>query len=354
LRKGIETEIYERGEAGKGAGWVAAGLLAPEAELGFEEMNLFKLCKESLSLYPRFVEELSKDSGTEVKLDQCGSLLVGFDRDDNERLRRLFVFRESVGLPVEWKSGSEAREFEPLLSPKCTGAIWIPDDAQVDNRGMLVALKSAFQRLGGVLHEHTTVRSIMTDGSRVTGLTAGDEEISASTVLIAAGAWSRQIEGIPDNMMPPVRPVKGQIISLRMNSEFMLTHSIRAPDVYIAPKTDGRLVIGASVEEMGFDLNPTAGEVFRLLERGWETIPSIYDLPIDAVDVGLRPGSRDHEPIIGDSYLEGLYFAAGHYRNGVLLTPITAYELSTWITEEKPSEILKNFQLSRFYKEVIK
>jgi glycine oxidase len=113
-------------------------------------------------------------------------------------------------------------------------------------------------------------------------------------------------------------------------------------------------VIGASVEEMGFDLNPTAGEVFRLLERGWETIPSIYDLPIDAVDVGLRPGSRDHEPIIGDSYLEGLYFAAGHYRNGVLLTPITAYELSTWITEEKPSEILKNFQLSRFYKEVIK
>lgn len=353
LRKGIETEIFERGEAGKGAGWVAAGMLAPEAELGFEEMRLFDLCKKSLQLFPKFVNELTEDSGLEVELDNCGSLLVGFDRDDNERLRRLFVFRESAGLPVEWRSGSEARELEPLLSPKCTGAIWIPDDAQVDNRAMLQALKAAFKLKGGILHEYSIISSIKTNNGKITGIMTAGEELSYTDVIIAAGSWSRQIEGIPDNLLPPVRPVKGQIISLKMNDEVRLTRSIRAPDVYFAPKSDGRLVLGASVEEMGFDINPTAGEIFRLLERGWETVPSIYDLQIDSIDVGLRPGSRDHEPIIGDSYIDGLYFATGHYRNGVLLTPITAYELSNWIAEDKPSEILKNFQLSRFYKEVV-
>jgi glycine oxidase len=353
LRQGADTEIFERGEAGKGAGWVAAGMLAPEAELGFEEMRLFKLCKESLSLYPRFVEELSHDSGMEVKLDRCGSLLVGFDRDDNERLRRLYMFRESVGLPVEWKSGSEARELEPLLSPKCTGAIWISDDAQTDSRNLLTALKTAFVKLGGVLYENTKVDSLVIENGIVTGLITGEDRLECSKVVIAAGAWSKQIGGIPENLLPPVRPVKGQIISLKMNDEFKLTHAVRAPDVYFAPKSDGRLILGASVEEMGFDTNPTAGEIYRLLERGWETIPSIYDLPIESIDVGLRPGSRDHEPIIGASGIEGLYFATGHYRNGILLTPVTAYELSGWIAENRPSEILKDFQLSRFYKEIM-
>jgi glycine oxidase len=353
LRKGADTEIFERGEAGKGAGWVAAGMLAPEAELGFEEMRLFKLCKESLSMYPQFVEELSHDSGMEVKLDRCGSLLVGFDRDDNERLRRLFMFRESVGLPVEWKSGPEARELEPLLSPKCTGAIWIPDDAQADSRNLLTALKTAFIKLGGVLYENTKVDSLVIENGIVTGLITGEDRLECTKVVIAAGAWSKQIGGLPENLLPPVRPVKGQIISLKMNDEFKLTHAIRAPDVYFAPKSDGRLILGASVEEMGFDTNPTAGEIYRLLERGWETIPSIYDLPIESIDVGLRPGSRDHEPIIGDSGIEGLYFATGHYRNGILLTPVTAYELSGWIAENRPSEILKEFQLSRFYKEIM-
>jgi glycine oxidase len=218
---------------------------------------------------------------------------------------------------------------------------------------MLHALKTAFQLKGGILHEYSLVSSIKTKNGRITGIITEGEELSFTDVIIAAGSWSRQIEGIPDNLLPPVRPVKGQIISLKMNDDVRLTRSIRALDVYFAPKSDGRLVLGASVEEMGFDINPTAGEIFRLLERGWETVPSIYDLQIESIDVGLRPGSRDHEPIIGDSYIDGLYFATGHYRNGVLLTPITAYELSNWIAEDKPSEILKNFQLSRFYKEVV-
>lgn len=153
--------------------------------------------------------------------------------------------------------------------------------------------------------------------------------------------------------MPPVRPVKGQIVSLRMNDSCRLKKIVRARDAYLLPKSDGRLVVGASVEEMGFDTNPTAGEIFRILERAWEAVPSIYDLPIESIDVGLRPGSRDHQPIIGDTDVDGLFFATGHYRNGILLTPVTAYELSEWIVTGNRSETLKNFQLKRFYEEQV-
>jgi glycine oxidase len=132
-----------------------------------------------------------------------------------------------------------------------------------------------------------------------------------------------------------------------------VTHAIRGRDVYLVPKADGRLIVGASNEEMGFDTNPTAGEIYRLLERAWETVPGIYEYPIEEIQVGLRPGSRDHEPIIGDSEIEGLYFATGHYRNGILLTPITAFELSEWIVTGRKSEVLEPFQISRFHKETV-
>jgi glycine oxidase len=185
------------------------------------------------------------------------------------------------------------------------------------------------------------------------GMVVNDKEIAVSNLVIAAGAWSKQIEGIPENVLPPVRPVKGQILSLHMQGETKITHAVRGRDVYLVPKADGRLIIGASNEEMGFDTNPTAGEIYRLLERAWETVPGIYEYPIEEIQVGLRPGSLDHEPIIGDSEIEGLYFATGHYRNGILLTPITAFELSEWIVTGRKSEVLEPFQISRFYKETV-
>lgn len=351
-RKGLKVEIFERDKAGRSAGWVSAGMLSPHAEMGFEEIELFKLGRISLDMYPKFLEELYEDSGAKVSFEKCGSLMVGFDRDDTERLRRLYEFRDKVGLPVHWITGSEARELEPMLSPKCTSSIWIPDDAQVNNRELIDAVKSAFKNRGGILHENTQVKSIVTHNDKIQAIITDEGEIEASLVILCAGAWSKQIEGIPEQLQPPIRPVKGQIISLKMNESVKLSHAIRAPDVYLVPKSDGRLLVGATNEEMGFDTNPTAGEIYRLLERGWETIPAIYDLPIDAIEVGLRPGSRDHEPIIGDSEIEGLYYATGHYRSGILLTPVTAKELSQWIVSGKRSDVLEQFQLSRFYKEV--
>ena len=350
-KKGVTVEIFEQNKAGRSSSYAAAGMLAPQAEMGFEDIDLFHLCRKSLELFPEFCEELHADSGIKIEVEKTGCILPGFDRDDSERLRRMYDFREKIGLPVVWLSGSEAREIEPFLSPRCTGAIWIDDDAQINNRRLLEALIIAFKNRGGILHEDSLTDSISISEDKINSIIVKGKTIECDNLVIAGGAWSKQIKGIPENMLPPVRPVKGQIINLRLNDSCRLTKVVRAPDVYLLPKSDGRLIIGASVEEMGYDVNPTAGEIFRLLERGWEAVPSIYDLPIESIDVGLRPGSRDHMPIIGGSDVKGLFFATGHYRNGILLTPVTAYELSKWIFKNEKSEILKDFGISRFYKE---
>jgi glycine oxidase len=352
-KKGYDVEILERGKAGTSASYAAAGMLAPQAEMGFEDIELFNLCRSSLAMYPDFVNELFEDSGIKVEVEKTGCILPGFDRDDGERLRRLYNFREKINLPVVWLTGSEAREVEPFLSPKSNGAIWIEDDAQINNRKLLEGLKTAFENCGGKLYEDHNVDKVIIRNGKVTGSHFHGINVEYDKIIVCAGAWSKQIEGIPENLLPPVRPVKGQIINLKLNDTCRITKVVRAPDVYLLPKSDGRLVVGASNEEMGFDTNPTAGEIFRLLERAWEAVPSVYDLPIESIDVGLRPGSRDHQPIIGDTEIDGLYFATGHYRNGVLLTPITAYGLSSWISSGKKPDSLEHFQLSRFYKEEV-
>jgi glycine oxidase len=251
---------------------------------------------------------------------------------------------------VRWLPGTEGREIEPLLSPKITAAIWLPDDGQINNRDLIDALKAAFTARGGVLREHEPVREVVIENGRASAVRTGESEVSALSIVVAAGCWSGLINGIPDDVRPPVRPVKGQIVSLRIDGEFRFAHVVRAPDAYLLPKSDGRLIIGATQEEMGFDVTPTAGPVMRLLERGWEAVPSIFDLPIEGIDVGLRPGSRDNEPLIGPTEVRDLYYATGHHRHGILLAPVTAYSLCDMILEGKTSELLAPFHPSRFLK----
>jgi len=349
LRRRKRVTIVERDRAGRAASWIAAGMLAPHSEVGFEEEDFLQAGLQSLKQYPRFLDELEQDSGRKVSLDSRGTLIVAFNRDDSERIRRLYDFRQQLGLPVEWFTGSDAIDVEPSLSAKTTGAIWLPDDSQVNNRSLVDALKEAFARRGGVLRENTNVTSILLLEDRAIGVKTNDELLSASRVVLAAGCWSGQIGGVPTEILPPVRPVKGQLVSLCMDSEFKLAHVIRAPDVYIIPKDDGRVIVGATQEEMGFDTTPTAGPVMRMLERGWEAVPSIYDLAIDAIEVGLRPGSRDNAPIIGASPIENLYYATGHFRHGILLAPLTAYALTDLIVEGVTSYDLKPFATSRFF-----
>lgn len=347
-RRGRSVEILERDRAGRGASWVAAGMLAPGAEAGFEEEDLLRLTEASLRLYPQCIQELEEDSGRKVAMDRSGSLMIGLNRDDVERLRRLMRFRERVGLAAEWLDGAVAREREPLLSPRTCAAVWMPGDAQVNNRAMVEALIRGVKSRGGKIHEETPVRSISIRNGRVRGVRAGEEMMEAETVVVAAGCWSRDIAGIPTAIAPAVRPVKGQILTLRMSDACRPKHAVRAPDVYLAPKDDGRLMVGATSEEMGFDTLPTAGPIMKLLQRAWEAMPAIYELHLEEIQVGLRPGSRDHAPLLGGTDVQGLFYATGHYRHGILLTPITAYAMSELLTTGRCPDVLRPFSPMRF------
>ena len=353
-RRGCDVAVYDKGEAGREASWAAAGMLAPHSEVGFEEESFLHLGIEGLRRFPNFLRDLADDSGKTIKLDDRGTMIVGFHRDDTERIRRLFDFRLTLGLPVQWLNGSEARELEPLLSPKVTGAISLPDDGQVNNRDVVTALREAITKAGGRLREHTPVESVQIDGGRITGVKTPEGVDPFDAVVIAAGCWSNLIGGIATESRPPVRPVKGQVVALRLSDDCPLARVVRAPDVYLLPKDDGRLLVGATQEEMGFDTTPTGGGVMRLLEHGWEAIPSIYDLELESIDVGLRPGSRDHQPIIGRGPVEGLYYATGHHRHGVLLAPITADLLVDVMLEDRTNELIEPFAPSRFWKAQVK
>ena len=348
LRHGKNVDIFESSEAGKAASWVSAGMLAPVSEAGFEEMDLLKLNLASVEQYPKFADELREDSGIDIDFRTEGTMMIAVDRDQSERLRRLFEFRKKINLPVEWLTGTEAREREPELSPAIKSAVWVPNDYQVDNRNLIKALIEAVHKLGGTLHEHTPVESITISGDKISGISVNNEKKEYGTVVLANGAWARQMEGLPDDIRPPIRPVKGQILTLRMTDDFGLKKVIRSPEAYFAPKKDGRLIVGATVEEKGFETFPTAGGIKDILESAWEAVPGIYDLPLEEINVGLRPSSRDNAPIISDTPVGGLYMATGHFRHGILLTPVTAYEMTGLIVNGKTSELIQPFSLLRF------
>lgn len=347
-RRGVEVTVFEKGRAGGEASWVAAGMLAPYAEVGFEEIDLMKLGQRSLQLYPQLLDELSEDVSSVPVFDRCGTLMTGIDRDDTERLKRLYDFREKLELSVELITGTEAREREPLLSPKVVSGIWLPEDAQIDNRKLVQALQEAFKQAGGKLREKTKVEKVKTGNSSVEGIVTENSEYSFDKVVVAAGCWSQQIEGIPGRFRPPIRPVKGQVITLEKTDDCPLKGTVRSPRMYMVPKEDGTIRLGATSEEKGFDKRPTAGGQKELLEDGWEIIPSIFDLPLVETIAGLRPASRDHAPIIGETNIPGLFYAMGHYRHGILMMPVTVYTLVDEILGGTAPAWMKPFRPQRF------
>jgi glycine oxidase len=323
-RDGHRVTVFERDAAGGGASRVAAGMLAPISEVGFEDEDFLVLGRDSLARYPSWLDELAADAGVRVELDTRGALIVGMHRDDVEAIRREYNFRDSLGLPVAWLNGSDARDIEPLLSPRVIAAMSIPDDHQVDSREVVEALARACRALGVDIREHAPVDAVDVAAGRCAGVVTEEGRFAADVTVLAAGAWSGRIGGLPDDCLPRVRPVKGQMVELRMDSSSPLSRVVRAPDAYLIPKPDGRLLVGATQEEMGFDVTPTAGPVMRLIEHAWEAVPIVYELELARVDVGLRPGSRDNLPLIGPSQIDGLVMATGHFRHGILLAPVTA------------------------------
>jgi glycine oxidase len=349
---GRAVTVIDRARAGQGASWAAAGMLAPQVEAEPGEEALLPLLLESRNMWAGFAAELEAASGIGVGYRTEGTVVVALDRDDREKLKFRYDYLMGLGgLALEWLTGAEARRREPHLARGVTGAIASPLDHQVDNRKVVEALRAAFLAAGGTLIEDHAVEELLHDGARVTGVRLADRIVAAETVVLAAGAWSRNIAGVPEAARPPVRPVKGQMLALQMDPAAPLTaHVIWGPDCYLVPRGDGRLVVGATVEEMGFDTRLTGGGIFELLRAAWETLPGIYDLPLVESWAGLRPASRDDAPILGTTEIEGLVLATGHHRNGILLTPITADAISRLVLDGAAPPAIRPFSLERFAK----
>ncbi|HET6360219.1 glycine oxidase ThiO [Streptomyces sp.] len=327
-QRGLRVALADP-EPGGGAAQVAAGMLAAVTELHYGEQTLLGLNLESGRRYPAFVAELEEASGQSVGYRACGTLAVALDADDRAHLRELHALQHRSGLESEWLSGRECRRLEPMLAPGVRGGLRVDGDHQVDPRRLAGALVTACERAGVIFHRGWAERlSVVRDRAAGAVLTDG-EELTADQVVLAGGSLSGRLGGVPSDVLPPVRPVKGQVLRLTVPRAYapFLSRTVRAvvrgSDVYLVPRENGELVIGATSEELGWDRTVTAGGVYELLRDAHELVPGITELPLTETRAGLRPASPDNAPLLGPTALPGLHLATGHYRNGVLLTPVT-------------------------------
>jgi glycine oxidase len=314
---------------GAAASAAAAGMLAPVSEVTYGEAALLRLATESLSRYPSYVAELEAATGHVVGLRREGTVIAATDAGDREMLVDLHAFQLSLGLDATMLTSRECRSLEPTLSPDIRCGLLVSSDHSVNNRRLVGALLAALE-ISGVAVSRDRVASLTTADGVATGVTlASGKTISAPTVVLAAGPWSGELAGLPVEAQPPVRPVKGQILRLQAHSPVPLPHHtirglVNGHDIYLVPRADGELVVGATVEEIGFDTVVRAGAVREMLRDARTIAPVVDELELVEATAALRPGSPDNTPIIGSTSVSGLIVATGHFRNGILLAPITA------------------------------
>ncbi len=352
-QRGLATAVVDP-EPGGGAARVAAGMLAAVTELHYGEHTLLGLNLASARRYPDFAAELTELTGHDLGYRRCGTLAVALDADDRAHLRELHALQERSGLDSQWLSGRECRRLEPMLAPGVRGGLRVDGDHQIDPRRLAAALVTACERAGVAVHR-TWAERLVVAGDRAAGVvTADGTELAAGQVVLAAGSRSGRLAGVPADVLPPVRPVKGQVVRLAMPERLgpFLTRTVRAvvrgSQVYLVPRENGELVIGATTEELGWDTTVTAGGVYELLRDAHELVPGITELPLTETRAGLRPGSPDNAPLLGPTALEGLLLATGHYRNGVLLTPVTGDVLAHALTTGELPEEARPFSPLRF------
>ncbi|MEV8564258.1 glycine oxidase ThiO [Streptomyces sp. NPDC051322] len=343
-QRGLRTTVVDPAPGG-GAAQVAAGMLAAVTELHYGEQVLLGLNLESARRYPAFAAELAEASGQDLGYRTCGTLAVALDADDRAHLRELHALQQRSGLTSEWLTGRECRRLEPMLAPGVRGGLRVDGDHQIDPRRLAAALVTACER-AGVDFRRDHVAELTVRGGRATGVVlAAGGALGAGQVVLAAGSLSGKLAGVPDDVLPPVRPVKGQVLRLTVPEAFapFLSRTVRAvvrgSHLYLVPRENGELVVGATSEELGWDTTVTAGGVYELLRDAHELVPGITELPLTETRAGLRPASPDNAPLLGPTALPGLHLATGHYRNGVLLTPVTGDVMAEFLTTgELPAE----------------
>lgn len=351
-------------EPGNGASRAAAGMLTPVAEAAYAERELFELGSSSLRRYPDFATELTELTGLPVGFRQSGTLQVAYDADDMAMLDEHALLCESFGVPTDRLTARGCREIEPLLGPAIRGGLLVDDDASVDPRLLTAALLAAVAAAGATCLPQQVVR-LCTDDGRACGAELADRSmVSAQQVVLAAGWASGTISGLPDGAAPPLRPVKGQTVRLRPTAATLaaglppalLTRTVRGlvrgSPVYLVPRADGELVIGATQEEIGADTTVTAGGLWQLLRDARALVPGITELEFTESEAGLRPCTPDNAPVLGPSALPGLVLATGHFRGGVLLAPVTADLIADFLQSGTMPATASPFSARRFARPV--
>lgn len=355
-QRGLAVTVVDPAPGG-GAAQVAAGMLAAVTELHFGEERLLALNLASAERYPAFAAELAEASGQELGYRRCGTLAVALDADDRAYLRELHALQLRSGLESEWLSGRECRRLEPMLAPGVRGGLRVDGDHQIDPRRLASALVTACER-AGVVWCRSTAGRLVVRGGRAAGVELADGSlVEGGQTVLAAGSRSGLLAGLPEEVAVPVRPVKGQVVRLavpeayRRGAAFLgrtVRAVVRGSHVYLVPRENGELVIGATTEELGWDTTVTAGGVYELLRDAHELVPGLTELPFTEVRAGLRPGSPDNAPLLGPTALPGLHLATGHHRNGVLLTPVTGDVLADVLTTGELPGYADAFTARRF------
>jgi glycine oxidase len=347
LRGVRDVVLLERGEFGREASWAAGGILAPQVEADSAD-DFFRLARTSRDLYPQFARALHDETAIDIELDQTGTLYVGFDVDDEREMQNRYAWQQREKLSVEWLSGDEARELEPNLSRKVQCALRFPDDWQVNNRKLVQALIAANENLDVMMIANREVTLLRVVEEKVIGVETSLETIDAGTVVAAAGAWTTRLKASVDSLLPEVEPIRGQMLCFKPESQ-IARHVIYSSRGYLVPRRDGRLLAGSTSERVGFNNGVTTEGVDSITSMGSQIAPVLSELPVIDSWSGFRPRAMDDLPVLGPSEeIDGLFYATGHYRNGILLAPVTATVIADAISAGISSASLQSFSPNRF------
>lgn len=348
LRGVRDVLLLERGSLGAESSSAAAGMLAPQAEAN-RAHEFFYLTCQSRDMYPAFAAALLDETGIDIELETTGTLYLAFTEHDADELEQRYEWQKNAGLPIEKLSGAAARKLEPSICENVLAALKFPLDTQVENRRLISALAASNERLGVRLQTGTAVTSLKIERGRVTGLETSRGFISTDRTVIAGGAWSSLL-GASDVALPNLRikPVRGQMLSFEANPQ-LCGHVIYSPRGYIVPRRDGRLLAGSTTEQAGFEKRVTAAGVHSILSAALEISHQIASLPMTDSWAGLRPRAADTLPVLGPcAEIEGVFYATGHYRNGILLAPVTGDLIARAIVDRVFPPALDIFSPDRF------